>query len=137
MHTVVSASLALITFDNNPQRLFAAIADVKERGYNIDTSTPQRFTKTLEAAQKKCKNILTKMGNKKNELERQFPKKEVSTTFEELVGNLEIALGEAKILLMIDAEKLTLAKYNTLRKAVNRKAEAYERANKSGRSGAK
>jgi hypothetical protein len=130
-HTIVACYLTLMTFDIN----FEWINEVRNRGYSIDTTTSESYAKTLLAAKRKVTNLNTRAEMKRKEIERTYPpsKEGEELTYEEVVGKLELALGEVKILVVIDPEKLTLAKYNILKEGIKKKHQAYERANRSNK----
>ena len=92
---------------------YNVVQDCRERGYKIDTANKMTLLKSINAAKSKCKNLTTKAVMKRNEIERQFDgKKKESSSFDEVIGYLELALDRT----ILDAETMTLSKYNVLKK---------------------
>lgn len=126
-HTTVSCHLLLMTYEIN----WESIDAVRAMGYTIETMTSAAYAKSLEAAKRKSSNLITKSEMKRKEIERAFGGKKtesVSHSYEEIIGLLELALDRT----IMDAENLTLAKYNVLKKGVEKKQkikESEQRAN--------
>lgn len=117
-HTVVSVCLEMLTHKID----FDILEEVRERGYVIET-TPLAFERTLKSAKSKCKNLITKAESKRKEIERQFGKSDSEakqSSYDEIIGYLELALDRT----VMDAETITLAKYNVLKKGAEIKHRA-------------
>lgn len=113
-HTLVLCYLTLMTYSIN----FEWIEAVREKGYRIDTHSSAAYAKTLQSAKGKAGNLKTKAEMRRKEIDRRFSAKEGPTlSYEEIIGNLELALERT----ILDSENLTLAKYNVLKKGVEKK----------------
>ena len=129
-HTVVSASLEILWWKVD----FPIIDDVRSRGFKIDTINSERYKQSIISARAKCKNLITRYEMQRKEIERQFgqnDQKESSYTYEEIIGSLELGLERT----IMDSDTLTLAKYNVLKKGIQRKNE--QRINQHRGSGSK
>lgn len=124
--TVVSACLEMLWWKVD----FDLIEEVRSRGYKIDTATALTYKNSLESGKHKCSNLITKAESKRKDIERQFgakdDKQRKEHTYDEVIGFLELALDRT----IMDAETLTLAKYNILKKG----AEQRHKSKTNGRT---
>ncbi len=131
--TVVATCLEILTWKVD----FEVIEEVRSRGYKIDT-TQLGYAKSLSSAKSKCRNLITKAESKRKDINRQFGKDDEESkknarqySYDEIIGFLELALDRT----IMDAETLTLAKYNVLKKgAQDRHKQKNGRTNTSGRT---
>lgn len=119
--TVVSVCLEMLLFKAEPEIL----DEVRQRGYIIDL---ENYDHSLKQARSKCKNLITRAESKRLEIERQFKGKQGTevVTYDEIIGYLELVLDRT----VMDADTITLAKYNVLKKGAEAKQKAKYGANK-------
>lgn len=130
-HTVLSILLEILFYKVD----FKHIEEVRSRGYVINTESDQAYEESLKKSTRKVSDLNTKAEMRRKELERQFPaKKEGSKvpSYEEIVSQLELSLGAAKILMVIDRETLTLAKYNILKAGIRARNESTAKQQSNG-----
>lgn len=102
-----------------------AIMFVESKGYKITTIGPNvndAYRESIQAAMQKCKNIITKLKTRYNQIQ-QVQKgheegKKVQSSIEEILANLSAAMGYS-----ID-NYITLARYNEYKNILKRKEEA-------------
>lgn len=91
---------------------------LKEKGYSIDTSTPERILETVKYQLQVCEKLITKSTSKRKELDMMIKGGEESKTeisFESMLANLNYALG------FNVNEDLTLCRYNEYQKIITAK----------------
>lgn len=124
-YTITSIQLEILFYKID----WKIIEEVRQAGYKIETDSSEVYAKSIHAARRKIANLITRSEMKRKEIERQFGGKQEDVgaqTYEEIIGMLELALDRT----IMDAETLTLAKYNVLKKGVEDRRKAHERANK-------
>jgi hypothetical protein len=136
-HTVVVAALEILWYvpiGHDIQKMSEILDEVRNRGYRIDTSTTDKYHKSLIAAKNKVQNMVTRAEMKRKEIERVFGQKEKTKSYGywEVIGNLELALERS---VLDSPETLTLAKYNELKRGVTERRKAAERRNRTDKRG--
>jgi hypothetical protein len=94
---------------------------LKDKGYAVDTSTPERILETVKYQLQICEKLITKATSKRKELEMiikcgEESKGEVS--FESMIANLNYALG------FNVNEDITLSRFNEYQKIITAKNKA-------------
>lgn len=123
-HTIVSVQLEILFYKVD----FKIIEEVRQAGYPIET-TPANYASSLATARRKIKDLITKSEMKRKAIERlvgPVDKEANVISYEEIIGNLELSLDRT----VMDSETLTLAKYNVLKRGIEERRKAHERANK-------
>lgn len=115
-HTIINCHLLKMTFVID----WESIEAVRAEGYKINTSTSESYADSLSNAKRKASNLITRYEMKRKEIERIYGGKAETKAvgIEEILGNLEFLMDSPGSL---DAEKITLAKYNTLKKLYQEK----------------
>lgn len=95
----------------------AAIEELRERGYIIDTAGAAVYAQTLADALIRSNNLVTRIEMKQKELERFHDSVNVErkVTYEELVAQLNAALGFSV------NDNITLAAFNEYQKILKRR----------------
>lgn len=108
-----------------------AILFLKSKGYRIDQSTATSYNQSINAALQKCKNIITKLKTRYNQIQQTIKDNQAAqgdkaqTSIEEILANLSAAIGFS---IGVD---ITLARYNEYRKILKKRIEvqkAFKRA---------
>lgn len=124
--TIIETSLTILWYKVD----WAIINDLRDRGYEVAT-TPGNYGTTDEAYAESIKRIRAKIGHlktraekRRKEIERRFGNKDKDkrTNIYECIGSLELALGWS----VGDADKMTLARYNVLKRGAKEKNKAGE-----------
>lgn len=122
-HTVIRACLILVGI-NYLYIDWEYIKTLKEKGYIIDTSTPERVLETVKEGLNRCENLITKAVSKRKELDLMLKQSESGSKdgpgFEQMIANLNYALG------FTVSEDLTLARYNEYQKILRAKQKSLE-----------
>ena len=89
-HTMIRACLILVGI-NHLYVDWEYIKLLKDNGYNIDTSTPERILETVKEGLHKCEVLVTKATSKRKELEKLMKQGESDSNemgFEQILANL-------------------------------------------------
>lgn len=128
--TIVETSLTILWYKVD----WSIINDLRERGYDVATTAgnyptiSEAYSRSIIKLRSKIGHLRTRAEKRRKEIERRFGSKEKDkrTTIHECIGSLELALGWT----VGDAEKMTLSRYNILKKGANDKNKAQEAASK-------
>jgi hypothetical protein len=90
-YMIIKACLLKLSMKLN----YDVVIELNERGYVIDYTTPQRFRETLQAANSRSNNLVTKIISKQKEIEKYGTKggKGAPLTFAKALMDLSGALG--------------------------------------------
>lgn len=96
------------------------IAYLKSKGYVIDTSTSSSYNKSIQNAMQKCKNILTKLKTRYNQIQQanKDNDKAPQTSIEEILANISVSIGFSV------GMDVTLARFNEYKRIVKKRHEA-------------
>lgn len=125
--TVVSNCNSLLFFVD-----IKMIEELKSLGYNINTSTSEAYTKSIEACIRKSANIISKMKMKENEMKSFVLIDKSNVSFSELVANLSFGLGSLNINIPI-GQDITLSMYNEYKKLIKKRVETIKES-RNGRN---
>jgi hypothetical protein len=128
--TVVTNCNSLLFFVDSKM-----IEELKRLGYNINTSSSEAYTKSIEACIRKSANIISKMKMKENEMKSFVESdkvKESNVSFSELIANLSFGLGSLNINIAI-GQDITLSMYNEYKKLIKKRVETIKES-RNGRN---
>lgn len=121
-HATIRACLILVGL-NNLFLDWEYLKILSDKGYKIDTSTPEKVLESVTLNLHRCENLITKAITKKNEIDLMLKQRESSgdgPTFEQMLANLNYALG------FNVNEDLTLSRYNEYQKILKAKQKSIE-----------
>jgi len=123
-HTTIRATLILVALT----RFFIDweyISDLKNKGYLIDTTSPQTIMDSVTDGLHKCENLVTRAIMKEKELQRMFEARGETKAhgFEEVMAHLNFALG------FTVPDTVKLSAYNEYQKILKAKERAQQEAN--------
>ncbi len=96
------------------------IKELREKGYNIDTTDSLAYVKSINSAMHRSDNLITRMKMKANEIEGMIPKEgKKAATFEEIMAGLTVCL-EFDL-----PEDLKLARFNEYKKIINERNQKH------------
>lgn len=112
-HNVITAQLVVLHFQVDEQ----IISELKEKGYNIDTSGKRAYLKSLIAAVQRSRSLLSNIKIKANQMQSYNDTLQDSkpATFDEIMAMLVMSLG------FTVSDDITLARYNHYRKQLEQK----------------
>lgn len=116
-YNIVKGMLFILRYEID----YTYIEELKEFGYKISTQ-PKLYEASLQAAERKSDNIITKIGIKKSEIMEMLEASGPDASFDNLMATLSASL-EYEV-----NDDITLARFNEYRKIIKKK---YERV-KSG-----
>jgi hypothetical protein len=124
-YTLIRACL-ILTGINNIFPDYEYIKILKEKGYNIDTSTPETIIDSVNGGLQKCDGLITKATTKRKEIEMIMNQNESKDKvgFESAIANLNYQLG-----FNVD-DNLTLSRFNEYQKIIKAKHKALENGNR-------
>jgi len=101
------------------------IADLRNRGYRIDTTDKNTFCDSLNKAMQRSEHLVTRMKMKANEINEMMKDNGGSqaVSFEEIIANLSFMLGFEL------PDTLTLARYNEYKKILKERNSKREAVN--------
>lgn len=115
-HNVITAQLIVLHFQVDSQ----IIEDLKQKGYNIDTTGKNAYLSSLIQSVQRSKHIVSQIKLKANEMQ-QFSheiKDSKPTSFDEIMATLIMNLG------MTVPDNITLARYNQFRRKIEERRKA-------------
>ncbi len=112
-HNLTIAELLVLYFQVDDD----IIMELRERGYNIDTSSKSNYITSLERAMERSKSLQSRIRMKSNELENltSHLKDTQPATFDEIMASLIINLG------FTIPDEITLARFNQYRNLIVQK----------------
>ena len=96
------------------------IAYLQSKGYRIDKSGAKAYSASIQSALLKCRNIITKLKTRYNQLAQanQDGEKVAKTSMEEVLANISVAIGFSV------GMDVTLARFNEYKRIVKKRYEA-------------
>lgn len=94
---------------------------LQSKGYRIDRSSASAYNESIQLALQRCKNILTKLKTRYNQIQQASKDNEnqkAQTSIEAILANISAWLGFSV------GSDITLARYNEYKKIIKRKHEA-------------
>ena len=97
-----------------------AIAFLESKGYRIDRSSASAYSASIQNALQKCKNIITKLKTRYNQIQQSNKDNEKApkTSIEEILANISVSIGFSV------GPDVTLARFNEYKKIIKKKYEA-------------
>lgn len=107
---------------------YSDVKYVRKKGYKIDLTDSDTFTKSLDAATKRTEGLVTRIKMKQNEIAALYKEAGHGSGnrmgFEQVIANLIFHLG-----FQVD-DNITLARYNAYKQIIKQKQEAERKARK-------
>lgn len=109
-HNVTTAELLMLHFQVDD----VVIADLRERGYNIDTTGKRAYADSLARAMERSKSLLSRIKLKSNELENftEHLKENKPVSYQDVLTTLMFNLGFSV------PDDITLASFNKFRNLI-------------------
>lgn len=122
-HILIRACLILIAISENPEQEYFDI--LKDKGYNIDTSSQEAINNSIDAGLHKCDNLITKATSKRKEIDTILKQSDTGEAmgFEGVIANLNYNLG-----FNVD-ENITLSRFNEYQKIIKARNKPAEKEN--------